>query len=287
MGLSRELMYCGPKFLQREHSATTALLSLSIPGQNHLSCNLRHVWSHPKWPFCSWVFAASLNPSALGTHSTFATWSFAFVLMHHSLPSWIIKLSARCLALRRVLMSSMSPLVSASMTSLSHGSSENSWHNLVCSSVSIVTVTCIMSLTMPDAASQSGRTNQLAPLSLWLGPLASDHLWLMASATMLATPGQCLMSVMCWQTMDSSHLVCVELCFLLSRTSHSAWQSVSISIGDLYIIGSKSSSVNFNATNSSMNCSYFSSLGDVCLEQNASGCHFLCHFPCPSVVSNS
>src|SRR6266481_8217172 len=188
MGLSKELMYCGPKFLQWEHSATTALLSLSIPGQNHLSCNLRRVWSHPKWPFCSWVFAASLNPSALGTHSTFATQSFAFILMRHSLPSWIVKLSARCLALHRVLMSGMSPLVSASMTSLSHRSSENSWRNLVCSSVSVVTVTCIMSLMMPDAASQSCWTDQLAPSSLWLGPLASDHLRLMASTTTLVTP---------------------------------------------------------------------------------------------------
>src|SRR6266481_6221065 len=184
MGLSRELMYCGPKFLQREHSATTALLTLSIPGQNHLSCNLRRVWSHLKWPFCLWVFATSLNPSALGTHSTFSTWSFAFVLMCHSLPSWIVKLSARCLALCRALMSGMSPLVSASTTSLSHGSSENSWHNLVCSSVSVVTVTCIMLLTMPDATSQSGWTDQLAPSSLWLGPLTSDHLWLMASTMM-------------------------------------------------------------------------------------------------------
>src|SRR6266481_9919588 len=87
--------------------------------------------------------------------------------------------------------------------------------------------------------------------------------------------------------MDSSHLTCVELCFLLSKTSCSTWQSVLISIGDLYIIESKSSNVNFSAVNSSMNGSYFSLLGDVCLEQNASGCHFLCRFPCPSTVLNS
>src|SRR6266481_9711871 len=220
-------------------------------------------------------------------HSTFATQSFAFVLIHQSLPSLIAKLSTRCLALHWVWMSGMFPLVSASTTSVSHGSSANSWHSLVCSAVSVISAICIMSLTMPDVASQSGQTNQLAPSLLWPGPLVSDHFRLMASATTFMTPGRCLMSMMFRQTIDSSHLACVELCFLLSRTSHSTWQSVSISIGDPYIIELKSSNANFSAANSSMNGSYFSSLGEVRLEQNASGCHLLCCFPWSSVVLNS
>src|SRR6266481_7821485 len=81
------------------------------------------------------------------------------------------------------------------------------------------------------------------------------------------------MSMMFLHTIDSSHLACVALCFLLSRTSHNAWQSVSISISDPYIMASKSSRVNFSVANSSMKGSYFSSLGDVLFEQNARGCH--------------
>src|SRR6266481_7757804 len=52
-------------------------------------------------------------------------------------------------------------------------------------------------------------------------------------------------------------------------------------------MGSKSSKVNFSATNLSMKGSYLSSLGEVRLEQNAMGCHALCCFPSSSVVSNS
>src|SRR6266481_9259660 len=65
IGLSNELMNCSQKFLYREHSVIASLLSLSIPGQNHLSCNLSCVWSQPKWLFCSWTFIVSLNPLSL------------------------------------------------------------------------------------------------------------------------------------------------------------------------------------------------------------------------------
>src|SRR6266481_2340617 len=95
------------------------------------------------------------------------------------------------------------------------------------------------------------------------------------------------MSTMFLHMIDSSHLACVALCFLLSRTSCSAWQSVSISIGDPYIMASKSSRANFSVVNLSMNGSYFSLLGDVLFEQNAKGCHSFCIFPWLSVVSNS
>src|SRR6266481_5640838 len=38
-----------------------------------------------------------------------------------------------------------------------------------------------------------------------LGPCTSDHFWLIASATMLVTPGRCLMSTMFRHMIDSSH----------------------------------------------------------------------------------
>src|SRR6266481_9429669 len=75
-------------------------------------------------------------------------------------------------------------------------SSANSWHSSACSPVFVASATCIMSLTIPDAASQSGQSDQLAPSPSWPGPLASDHLRLMASATTFDMPGRCLMSVM-------------------------------------------------------------------------------------------
>src|SRR6266481_3050745 len=62
-------------------------------------------------------------------------------------------------------------------------------HSPACSPMSVTSATCIMSLTMPDAASQSGWTDQLTPSPSWPGPLASDHFQLMASATTFVTPG--------------------------------------------------------------------------------------------------
>src|SRR6266481_6447144 len=43
---------------------------------------------------------------------------------------------------------------------------------------------------------------------------------------------------------DSSHLAWVTLCLLFRSTSHSAWQSVSISICDSYVRWSNSSKAN-------------------------------------------
>src|SRR6266481_3590287 len=86
---------------------------------------------------------------------------------------------------------------------------------------------------------------------------------------------------------DSSHLVCVALCLLFSSTSRSAWQSVSISICDLYVRWSNSSKANFSAVNSRRKGSYCSSLMDVHFEQKAIGCHTFVRFPVGSSVSNS
>src|SRR6266481_5903010 len=253
MGCSSEFMNCGTKFLHWEHSATASLLSRSIPGQNHWSCSLSHVWSHLKWPLSAWVLVVSSNPFTAGSHSNLAARSFAFVHIRHSLPPSIVKLSAWCHALRLVHMSGMSQFVSAFMTSLSHGSSANCLCMSANLSVSCPAASCIMSLTTPLLASQSGRTDHSAPSLSLLGPRASDHLRLIASATTFVTPGQCLMSTMFQQVIDSSHRAWVELCFLLRRTSRRAWQSVSISIGDPYIMVSNSSSANFSAANSSRN----------------------------------
>src|SRR6266481_10169040 len=280
-------MNCGPKFLHLGHAVTASLLSRSIPGQNHLSCNLSRVWSHPKWPFCSCTFDASLTPSVRGMHSTRATRSLAFVQIRQSQPSWIEKLRAQCLAWQRVRMSCMSLPVRASTTSLSQGSSANCLHNVVCSSMSFAVLICIMSFMMPELASQLGWTDQLTPSSVCSRSLASNHFWLMASATTFVIPGRCRMSTMFLHVIDSSHRACVALCFLFRSTSRRAWQSVSISIGDPYIMGSKSSRANFSAANSSMNGSYFSSLRDVRFEQNARGCHLLHTLPWSSVLSNS
>src|SRR6266481_7519437 len=98
IGWSSELMNLGLKFLHRGHSVMASLLSLSIPGQNHFSCNLSLVWSHPKWPFSSCTLSASQIPSVLGTHSTLAVLSFAFVRTHHSFPLSIMKFIMQCLA---------------------------------------------------------------------------------------------------------------------------------------------------------------------------------------------
>src|SRR6266481_6048744 len=212
-------MSCGPKFLQRRHLATASLLSLSMPGQNHLLCSRSHVWSQPKWPFHLCTSVTRLSPSSFDTHSTRATQSFAFVWMCHNLPSWIAKLSTQCLALRRALMSGMSAFVSASTTSQSHGSSVNCSHNLVCSSSVDMVVICITSFVMLELASQSGHTDHSNPSLSCLASLALAHLWLMASATTFVTPGWCRMSVMFQQVMDSSHLACVTLCHFLSSTS--------------------------------------------------------------------
>src|SRR6266481_7132825 len=147
-------MNCGPKFLHLGHAVTASLLSRSIPSQNHLSCNLSHVWSHPKWPFCSCTFDTSLTPSVHGMHSTCATRSLAFVRIRQSQPSWIEKLRARCLARRCVWMSCMSPPVRASTTSLSQGLSANCLCNVVCLSISFAVLICIISFVMPELASQ-------------------------------------------------------------------------------------------------------------------------------------
>src|SRR6266481_5756468 len=235
IGCSNELMYLGPKFLQWGHSVTAVLLSLSIPGQDHFSCSFSRVWSHPKCPFSSCASAASLVLSVLGAHSTFATLSVAFVHTCHSLSPLIMKFVALCLALRLVWMSGMSWFVSASTTSLSQGLSANRSRSCACSLASVAPLSCMMSFVMPWLswlASQSGRTDQSAPSLPSPSPLASDHFLLMASTTTLVTPGRCQMSVMFLLVIDSSHLACVEFCLFLSRTSRSAWQSVSISIGD-------------------------------------------------------
>ena len=108
IGHRSELMCLGPKFLQHEHSVMTALLSLSIPSQNHLSHSFSLVWSHPKWPFSSWVFAASSTHFVFGMHSTHVALSVAFMHVYHSLPSSMVKFIAQCLARRLVWMSGMS-----------------------------------------------------------------------------------------------------------------------------------------------------------------------------------
>src|SRR6266481_2639708 len=184
-------------------------------------------------------------------------------------------------------MSRMSPPVRASTTLLSQGSSANFLCNVVCSSMSFAVLICIMSFVMPKLASQLGWTDQLAPSSVCSRSLASDHFQLMALATTFVIPGQCHMFMMFLHVMDSSHHACVVLCFLFRSTSRSTWQSVLISIGDPYIIGSKSSRANFSVVNSSMNGLYFSSLRDVRFEQNARGCHLLRTLPWSSVLSNS
>src|SRR6266481_9352043 len=168
-------MNCRPKFLHRVHSAIASLLSRSIPGQNHLSWSLSHIWSHLKCPFSSCVFIARLKPFICETHSTRATRSFAFIHMCQSLPFSIAKLRALCLALRWVRMSSMSLFVSASTTSLSHGLSANCSCRLADSSACPAVVTCIMLLLMLLLASQSGRTDQSAPSLSLLGPFASAY----------------------------------------------------------------------------------------------------------------
>src|SRR6266481_7788354 len=138
-------MNCRPKFLHLGHAVMASLLSRSIPGQNHLSCNLSRVWSHPKWLFYSCTFDVSLTPSVRGMHSTHATQSLAFVRICQSQLSWFEKLRAQCLAWRHVQMSCMSPPVRASTTSLSQGSSANWMCNVVCSSMSFAVLICIMS----------------------------------------------------------------------------------------------------------------------------------------------
>src|SRR6266481_9818711 len=189
MGCSSEFMNCGPKFLHWEHSAMASLLSWSIPGQNHWSCSLSHVWSHPKWPLSAWVLVVSSKPFTAGTHSTLATRSFAFVRIRHSLPPSIVKLSAWCHALHLVHMSGMSQFISAFTTSLSHGSSANCSCMSANLSVSHPAASCIMLLTTPLLASQSSQMDHSAPSRSLLGPHASDHLQLIASATMFVTPG--------------------------------------------------------------------------------------------------
>src|SRR6266481_8560655 len=272
------------KFLHCGHSVIVSRVSLSIPGQNHLLWSLSFVWSQPKWPFSTCVCIASRRPSVLGTHSTRAVRSLALVRVHHSLPSSIAKLRARCPALCREWMSPSSPSVSTSTTSLSHGSS------LKCSCISACTSAspmCMMLFTIPLWASQSGRTVQSVLSLPVLGPLASDHFQLIASATMLETPGWCRTSTMFLHVIDSSHLAWVALCLLFRSTSCSAWQSVSISICDPYVRWSNSSKANFSAANSRRKGSYHSSLTDVRFEQKAIGCHTFVRFPVRSSVSNS
>src|SRR6266481_2302522 len=272
------------KFLHCGHSIIVSQVSLSIPGQNHLSWSLSFVWSQPKWPFSTCVCTASWCPSVLRTHSTCAVRSLALVQVRHSLPSSIAKLRARCLALRHERMSPSSPSVSASTTSLSHGSS------LKCSHISAGTSAspmCMMSFTIPLWASQLGCTIQSVLSLPVLGPLASDHFQLIASAMMLETPGQCWISTMFLHVIDSSHLVWVVLCLLFSSTSHSAWQSVSISICDPYVRWSNSSKANFNVAKSRRKGPYRSSITDIHFEQKAIGCHTFVHFPVGSSVSNT
>src|SRR6266481_2053320 len=208
-----------PKFLHCGHSVIVSRVSLSIPGQNHLSWSLSFVWSQPKWPFSTCVCIASRRPSVLGTHSTHAIRSLALVRVCHSLPSSIAKLREWCLALCRERMSPSSLSVSTSTTSLSHGSSLKRSHIYACASASPM---CMTSFTIPLWASQSGRTVQSAPSLPVLGPLASDHFQLIVSATTLETPGQCQISTMFLHVIDSSHLAWVVLCLLFSSMSHSA-----------------------------------------------------------------
>ena len=139
MCLGLKLLHCG-------HSVIVCYVSLSIPSQNHLLCNLSFVWSHPKCPFSACICAASWHPSALDTHSTCAVQSLAFVRIRHSLLSSIVKLRAWCLALNHEQMSPSSPSVSASTTSLSHGSSLNHSRITACisMSLSITSSTCMM-----------------------------------------------------------------------------------------------------------------------------------------------
>src|SRR6266481_8555820 len=84
------------KFLHCGHSVIVSWVSLSIPGQNHLSWSLSFICSQPKWPFSTCVCIASWHPSVLRTHSTCAVQSLALVRVHHSLPSPIAKLRAQC-----------------------------------------------------------------------------------------------------------------------------------------------------------------------------------------------
>ena len=139
-----------PKFLHCGHSIIVSRVSLSIPGQNHLSWSLSFVWSQPKWPFSTCVCIASRHPSVLGTHSTHAVRSLALVQVRHSLPSLIVKLRAQCLALHHEQMSPSSPSVSTSTTSLSHGSSLK--HSRI-SAWASASPMCMMSFTIPLWAS--------------------------------------------------------------------------------------------------------------------------------------
>src|SRR6266481_839108 len=272
------------KFLHCGHSIIVSRVSLSIPGQNHLSWSLSFVWSQPKWPFSMCVCIASRCPSVLGTHSTHAVWSLALVWVRHSLPSSIAKLRAQCLALHCEQMSPSSLSVSTSTTLLSHGSSLKRSHIAACTSASPM---CMMSFTIPLWASQSGHTIQSALSLPVLGPLASDHFRLIVSAMMLETPGRCQISTMFLHVINASHLAWVALCLLFRSTSCSAWQSDSISICDPYVRWSNSSKANFSAANSMRKGSYCSSLTDVRFEQKAIGCHTFVRFPVGSSVLNS
>src|SRR6266481_4700317 len=175
IGWSSELMNLGLKFLHRGHFVTASLLSLSIPGQNHFSCNLSLVWSHPKWSFSLCTLSTSWIPSVLGTNTTLPILSFAFIWTHHSFLLSIMKFITWCLAQHLVCILGMSWFVRASTTSLSHGLSANHSCNCVYSSGSWALCICMMSLVIPWLASQSGQTDQSALLLLLPGPLASDH----------------------------------------------------------------------------------------------------------------
>src|SRR6266481_6288237 len=100
-----------------------------------------------------------------------------------------MKFITQCLAEHLVCILGMSQFVRASTTLLSHGLSANHSCNCAYSSVSWALCICMMSLVIPWMSSQSGQMDQSTPSLLLLGPLASNHFLLMASATTLVTPG--------------------------------------------------------------------------------------------------
>ena len=91
MGCSAEFCVAGPKGLQRGHLSCACQLSVYIPGQKYLSRRWSWMCSGPKQPFALWAASAMSNPWSVGMHSVLDTWSLAFVLTFHSLPSAIIK----------------------------------------------------------------------------------------------------------------------------------------------------------------------------------------------------
>ena len=84
----------------------------------------------------------------------------------------------------------------------------------------------------------------------------------------------------------SCHLACAGVSFSFSIMLCSAWQLVSILIGNPQMMSENLSNENFSATNSSRNALYFSSVGEVHFDVNAIGCTLITSFLLGSLVVN-